>query len=162
MTPAPRPQCPIGSSRPAPARSQENKTIPLNLTASIGLPAILLLFALGHGVASAADTANKAADASPPAAEFNELERAFLRESALTLHLRSYYLDRKQPNPPGPAAWAAGGWLGYQSGWLSNVLRVGVTGYTSQPLWAPADRDGSQLLKPGQQGYAVLARPTSS
>ena len=127
-----------------------------DLTAPIGLLAILLLFALGHGAASAADTANKPADASSPAAEFNAFERAFLRESALTLHFRSYYLDRKQPIPPGPAAWAAGGWLGYQSGWLGNLLRVGVTGYTSQPLWAPADRDGSQLLKPGQQGYTVL------
>ena len=46
--------------------------------------------------------------------------------------------------------------LGYQSGWLGNVLRVGLTGYTSQPVWAPADRDGTQLLKPGQQGYSVL------
>jgi hypothetical protein len=157
MPRAPRPQCPIGSGRPAAGRSEAKKSIPLaDLTGSIGILAILLLFALGHGAASAADTPKNAADASSPAAEFDEFERAFLRESALTLHFRSYYLDRKQPNPPGPAAWAAGGWLGYQSGWLGNVLRVGLTGYTSQPLWAPADRDGSLLLKPGQQGYAVL------
>jgi hypothetical protein len=31
-------------------------------------------------------------------------------------------------------------------------------GYTSQPLWAPDDKDGTLLLKPGQEGYTVLGQ----
>jgi hypothetical protein len=124
---------------------------------SRGIIAGLLISALGPGAASAADAPKTVADTPSPDTEpGNEFERALLRESAMTLHLRSYYLDRKTPVPPGNAAWAAGAGLGYQSGWLGNVLRVGVTGYTSQPVWAPADRDGTLLLKPGQQGYTVL------
>lgn len=30
--------------------------------------------------------------------------------------------------------------------------------YTSQPLYAPQDRDGTNLLKPGQEGYTVLGQ----
>ena len=87
-----------------------------------------------------------------------EFTRAFLRESAVTVHFRSYFLDRKTPTPPGPGAWASGGWLGYESGWFANVLRVGMVGYTSQPIWAPLDRDGTLLLKPGQEEYTVLGQ----
>lgn len=116
----------------------------------------LFVFAFAHGAASAADTPKTAADF--PALDTNsvsEWDRAFVRESAVTTHFRSYYLDRNTLVRP-PAAAAAGGWLGYQSGWFQNFLRVGVVGYTSQPIWAPADRDGTQLLKPGQEGYSVL------
>ena len=76
----------------------------------------------------------------------------------MTLYVRSYYLNRETTIIRGPAAWATGGALGYQSGWLGNILRIGLTGYTSQPVWAPADRDGTLLLKPGQQGYSVLGQ----
>ncbi len=31
-------------------------------------------------------------------------------------------------------------------------------GYTSQPLWAPEDRDGTLLLMTGQEGYSVLGQ----
>jgi hypothetical protein len=51
---------------------------------------------------------------------------------------------------------ALGGWLGYQSGWLGDVFSFGLTGYTSQPLWAPADAPGSNLLTATQGGYSVL------
>jgi hypothetical protein len=88
----------------------------------------------------------------------DEFSRAFIRDSAITLHLRTYYLDRHTPTPPGLGAWAGGGWLGYQSGWFADVLRVGVVGYTSQPIWAPDHRDGTLLLKPDQQGYSVLGQ----
>jgi len=76
----------------------------------------------------------------------------------MTLYVRSYYLNRETTIIGGPAAWATGGALGYQSGWLGNILRICLTGYTSQPVWAPADRDGTLLLKPGQQGYSVLGQ----
>ena len=131
----------------------------MGLTVPKGVLGGLLAFAVVHGPVSAADTPKKAADIPAVDADsVTEWERAFVRDSAITVHLRSYYLDRKTPSPPGPAAWAAGGALGYQSGWLGNMLRVGMTGFTSQPVWAPADRDGTLLLKPGQEGYSVLGQ----
>jgi hypothetical protein len=35
---------------------------------------------------------------------------------------------------------------------------VGAVLYTSQPLYAPEDRDGTFLLKPGQEGYTVVGQ----
>src|SRR6185436_13505886 len=55
-------------------------------------------------------------------------------------------------------AWAAGGSVAYQSGYISDFFRIGAAAYTSQPLYAPSDRDGTLLLKPGQDGYTVLGQ----
>lgn len=35
---------------------------------------------------------------------------------------------------------------------------MSATLYTSQPLFAPVDRDGTKLLAPGQDGYTVLGQ----
>ncbi len=43
-----------------------------------------------------------------------------------------------------------------KTGYFLDHIAFGVTGYTSVPLYAPDDRDGTLLLKPGQEGYAVL------
>src|SRR5262245_31959235 len=40
------------------------------------------------------------------------------RQQTLTLHLRTYYLDREKPTPPDFKSHAAGGWIGYDSGWF--------------------------------------------
>lgn len=89
----------------------------------------------------------------------SDVARALGKESEVTVHLRSYYLERDRPAPSSDlGAWALGGWLGYQSGWMFDFLRVGAVGYTSQPLWAPDDKDGTLLLKPGQEGYSVLGQ----
>jgi hypothetical protein len=85
--------------------------------------------------------------------------RRFLHDDAIaTVHLRSYYFDRVDPRPPNNAALAGGGWLGYQTGWLHNLLQFGAVGYTSQPLWTPQGSDGTLLLKPGAYGYWVLGQ----
>ena len=55
-------------------------------------------------------------------------------------------------------AWAIGGWLEYRSGWLYDTLAIGAVGYTSQPLYAPDDRDGTAILAPGQEGITVLGQ----
>ena len=86
----------------------------------------------------------------------DSLADALGRDSELTLHLRSYYFDRLNPTPPDNAAWAIGGWVGYRTGWIGDVLRFGVVGYTSQPLWAPQDKPGSLLLTAQQDGYSVI------
>ncbi|HET9734766.1 MAG TPA: OprD family outer membrane porin [Burkholderiales bacterium] len=89
----------------------------------------------------------------------DEVSRGLGKESEVTVHLRSYYLERDRPAPSSDlGAWALGGWLGYQSGWIADFLRVGAVAYTSQPLWAPDDKDGTLLLKPGQEGYTVLGQ----
>ncbi len=86
----------------------------------------------------------------------DSLADAFGRDSELTLHFRTYYFDRLNPNPPDNAAWAIGGWVGYRTGWIGDMLRFGVVGYTSQPLWAPQDKPGSLLLTSDQGGYSVI------
>jgi len=102
--------------------------------------AVALLLALSGGAACAADT----------------LADALGRDSEVTLHFRTYYFDRQNPGDVTNAAWAIGGWAGYRSGWIGDVLRFGVVGYTSQKLWGPLDKDGSGLLAPGQEPYSVI------
>ena len=84
------------------------------------------------------------------------LERAVGPDSEVMLHFRSYYFDRLNPGDVTNAAWAAGGWVGYRSGWIGDVLRFGAVAYTSQKLWGPLDKDGSGLLAPGQESYSVI------
>lgn len=92
----------------------------------------------------------------------DDLERFMYDDATATIHVRSYFLDRINARPPNNAAWAGGGWVGYQSGWLLDSLRVGAVGYTSQPLWAPANTGGTLLLLPGQYGYWVLGQAYAS
>ncbi|NTV42799.1 MAG: OprD family porin [Syntrophobacteraceae bacterium] len=80
----------------------------------------------------------------------------FFRDSKLNLHIRSAYFFEEQFDDSKKEAWAAGGWLEYKSGWLCNHFGVAATLYTSQPLYAPDDRDGTNLLEPGQNGFTVL------
>ena len=87
----------------------------------------------------------------PGAVAADTLTDALVRDSVVDLHFRTYYFDRQNPGDVTQAAWAAGGWVGYQSGWIAELLRVGVVGYTSQRLWGPLDKDGSGLLAPEQQ-----------
>ena len=79
----------------------------------------------------------------------------FLRDSDLNLHFRSYYLNRTKPDGTVNEAEAFGGWASYRSGWLLDTFAMGATLYGSAPLYAPDDRDGTTLLKPGQEGYYV-------
>jgi hypothetical protein len=80
----------------------------------------------------------------------------FFRDTDLKIQFRSYYLNRESPSGTENEAWAFGGWLSYRSGWLFDVFGVGATFYGSAPLYAPEDRDGTTLLKTGQEGYYVL------
>ena len=80
----------------------------------------------------------------------------FLRDTDLKLHWRSYYFNRENPeNSSQNEAWAFGGWLSYKSGWLFDIFGIGATLYGSAPLYAPEDKDGTALLKRGQDGYYV-------
>ena len=79
----------------------------------------------------------------------------FLADTDLKVHFRTYYFNRTNPNDTENEAWAFGGWITYQSGWLLDTFAMGASLYGSAPLYAPDDRDGTLLLKPGQEGYYV-------
>jgi len=81
---------------------------------------------------------------------------AFVRDTKLTLNFCTIYRYIEASNGKESEAWAAGGWLAYRSGWLANTFAIGATVYTSQPVYAPEDRDGTLLLAPGQAGFTVL------
>jgi outer membrane porin, OprD family len=102
--------------------------------------------------------------AEPAAAQsLGEALKGFLHDDATaTIHLRSFYMDRTNVAPPNYVAWAGGGWIGYQSGWLYDTLQIGAVGYTTQPLWAPPSTSGTQLLKTGQYGFFTLGQAYAS
>jgi hypothetical protein len=81
----------------------------------------------------------------------------FLKDTDLKVHFRSYYFNRTKPDDSINEAWAFGGWITYQSGWLLDTFSMGASLYGSAPLYAPDDRDGTTLLKSGQKGYYVPA-----
>ncbi len=80
----------------------------------------------------------------------------FFRDMKLDLNVRTYYLYRDKFDDTLNEAWALGGSLAFRSGWFLDHFGVGATLYTSQPLHAPDARDGTLLLKSGQEGYTVL------
>ena len=78
---------------------------------------------------------------------------AWARDGSMTLHLRSYYFDRQNPDAPNNKATTIGGWVGLDSGWFFDRVKFGAVAYTSQKIAAPADEDGSLLLKPNQKSF---------
>ena len=84
----------------------------------------------------------------PQLAEGMEQLPPFLRDTSVTLHLRSFYFNRLNSDDTQNEAWAFGGWLAYKSGWLWDTFALGAVGYTSQPLYAPEDTGGTNLLRP--------------
>jgi len=81
-----------------------------------------------------------------------------IRDSQITLKPRVYYYEQERPDGTIKEAVAGGGSLEYRSGLMFDRFRLGMELYTSQPIYAPEDRDGTQLLKPGQEGYTVLGQ----
>jgi outer membrane porin, OprD family len=85
-----------------------------------------------------------------------EKRRQALKDTKFEFNFRTFYLDRSQFDSSESQAWAIGGWAGLKTGYFLDHIAFGLTGYTSQPLYAPEDRDGTLLLEPGQEGYTVL------
>src|SRR5262249_19552410 len=61
----------------------------------------------------------------------------FLSGTDVRAHFRTYFFDRVNPNDTQNEAWAFGGWITYQSGWLLDTFAMGATLYGSAPLYAP-------------------------
>jgi len=87
-----------------------------------------------------------------------EKKSPFIDDSKISAQARTFYLYRDKYDNSVSEAWAIGGSVAYTSGYLADLLRVGAVAYTSQPLYAPDGRDGTLLLKPGQEGYTVLGQ----
>jgi hypothetical protein len=79
-----------------------------------------------------------------------------LRDTTFNVQLRSFYLDRDNFNSSQSQAWTLGGSAGFKTGYFGNIVALGATGYTSQRLDGPLDKDGTQLLQPGQEPYTAL------
>lgn len=85
-----------------------------------------------------------------------EKRRGALLDTEFRFNIRSYYFDRKKFDGSESQAFTIGGSAGLKTGYFFDHLSFGVTGYTSQPLYAPDDKDGTGLLKPVQEGITVL------
>jgi hypothetical protein len=131
-------------------------------------PRLVVTLALAGWLAVTGRWAGVSAEDAPPPPPAPPLERLFqplkeemkdlppfLRDADLRAHFRTYYFNRTKPDDSQNEALAFGGWLGLRSGWLLDTLSIGATLYGSAPLHAPDDRDGTLLLKPGQEGYFV-------
>ena len=82
----------------------------------------------------------------------------FFSDTQLDLNIRSYYFDRTRADGSESVAWALGGSISYESGQLFKLVSVGGEVFTSQKLYGPEDKDGTLLLRPGQEGFTVLGR----
>ena len=80
----------------------------------------------------------------------------FFKDAKALYHLRSFYMDRTEPDGAVSQAWAAGGWLHARSGYWKDVLQLGASYYFSLPLYAPDGEGGTLLLRPQQQSIHVL------
>ena len=72
------------------------------------------------------------------------------------VQLRTFYFDAESATGKPSVAWALGGWAGLRSPWFGDVVQLGVVGYTSQPLYAPAGEGGTKILQSDQAAINVL------
>lgn len=85
-----------------------------------------------------------------------ETRRKAFQDTRFDVQARTFYLDRDKYDDTESSAWALGGSAGFKTGYFRDRFALGATGYTSQRLYGPDDKDGTLLLKPGQEGYTVL------
>jgi hypothetical protein len=90
--------------------------------------------------------------------QYSKETPAFFRDSLLQFAARTYYLTRDNFDGSKSQAWAGGGWLAFRSGLIGDVFGVHLAGYTSQPIFAPADEGGTKLLAPPQNSIGVLGQ----
>jgi len=81
---------------------------------------------------------------------------AFLDDLEFSLEPRFYYRMTSNADDTQSQAAAWGGALRMVTGWGLGMFQIGVTGYTSQALYAPVTRGGTGLLQEGQNSYSVL------
>jgi hypothetical protein len=85
-----------------------------------------------------------------------ERRREAFRDTKFSAELRAMCMNSENLNGTQNEACALGGSAGLRTGYFEDLFAFGLTGYTSQRLYGPADKDGTLLLAPGQHGYTVL------
>lgn len=79
----------------------------------------------------------------------------WLRDATFSFRPRFYY--RSVRNGLGVQdTFAGGGALGLTTGWWRDIVQVGVTGYTTQPLVAVRDNNRSGLVRSDGSGFFTL------
>ena len=82
--------------------------------------------------------------------------RKALEDTQFVINLRTFYFDRSDFTGAEKQAVAFGGWAGFKTGYFLDHIAFGATVYTTNPIYAPDDRDGTALLEQGQNGFTVL------
>jgi hypothetical protein len=92
----------------------------------------------------------------PLAALLHESKLVGVRDTTFNAQLRTEFLNRDNFNESASETWALGGSAGLKTGYFGDFAALGATGYTSQRLYGPLDKDGAKLLQPGQDQYTVM------
>ena len=79
----------------------------------------------------------------------------FFDETVYSVAPRYYYRYRDNRDGSISEVLAIGGYVGLETRWLYNFVRLGLTGYTSLRFYGSKDRGSSGLLKPVQEGYVM-------
>ncbi len=95
-------------------------------------------------------------DHRPLAAVLRESRLVGLRDTTFDVQLRSFYLDRDNFDTSQSEAWTVGGSAGFKTGYFGQFAALGATVFTSQRLYGPGDKDGTQLLQTGQKPYTAV------
>ena len=88
----------------------------------------------------------------------------FLRDTKLGFNFRTFDFDRDNDGiidadgSNDNKAWAVGGSIDYQSGYLFDRLSIGASYYTSQKVNGAQNEGGTNLLEPVQNGFDVLGQ----
>ena len=85
-----------------------------------------------------------------------ETRRKAWEDTRFDVGLRTYDFDRDNFDGSEDEALAIGGHAGFKTGYFRERFAFGATGYTSQRIYGPEDKDGTGLLAPGQEGYTVV------
>jgi hypothetical protein len=85
-----------------------------------------------------------------------EKRRAAIENTTFLINLRTFYFDRSDFAGAEKQAWAIGGWAGLKTGYFLDHIAFGATLFTTNPIYAPDDREGTTLLEEGQNGFTVL------
>jgi hypothetical protein len=80
----------------------------------------------------------------------------FFADTRFEVKYRTAYIRQGHTVDVLSEAWAMGGSLYYHSGWLAETFAIEIEGFTSQPIVAPKDRPGTDLLTLEQKGYSAL------
>jgi outer membrane porin, OprD family len=88
----------------------------------------------------------------------------FFRDTKLGFNFRTYEFDRDNDGfvdadgSNDNKAWAVGGSIDYQSGYVFERLALGASYYTSQKINGDLNEGGTNLLEPVQNGFDVLGQ----